>query len=83
MVRAGLSEQVTMDLGCEGWNVKSLGAGAGIPGAGDARWKAERLCSQEEAGYLVQSEGGQEKKPVLGLLAWQGCVLRSSGPGSP
>ena len=31
--------------------------------------KAERLCSQEEAGNLAQSEGEQEKRPVLGLLA--------------
>ena len=44
--------------------------------------KAERLCSQEEAGNLAQSEGEQEKRPVLGLLAWQGLALWSSGPGS-
>ena len=83
MVRAGLSEAVTMDLGPEGRRGSHSERGLGSQVQVMTGEKAERLCPQEEAGYLVQSEGRWEKRPVLGLLDWQGHVLWSSGPGSP
>ena len=72
-----------MELGPEGRRGSHSERGLGSQAQVMTGEKAERLCSQEEAGYLAQSEGRREKRPVLGLLAWQGRVLWSSGPGSP